>query len=254
MSGFLAASFMRGIDFVQFPTSLVAHVDSAIGGKTGIDLPEGKNLVGAFKQPKAVMVDVDCLQTLPPRQLSCGLAEVIKYGVILDADFFEFLEAHVNEMLAAEPATFSKIIQRSCELKAQVVLADEHDTSGQRAILNYGHTFGHAIEALQSYTGMTHGEAIAIGMMMAVDLMVAQEGDDELKDLQKRQEALFKAVNLPVRVSGLEAEAILKAMQTDKKYEDGQCHLVLPFRCGEARLVRDVSEEQILKAIKGRCD
>ncbi len=253
MAGFLAATYMRGIDYIQLPTSLVAQVDSAVGGKTGVDLPEGKNLVGAFKQPRAVMIDVSALKTLPPRELSCGLAEVLKYGVILDAEFFAFLEKNVPGLLDVDEAVYMHVVRRSCELKAEVVLADEHDLNGRRAVLNYGHTFGHALEKLAGYGELTHGEAISIGMMMAVEL-AAKRGGAEPEELCRRQEALLTALGLPVRATEVAPEEVFEAMQTDKKYEHGRSRLLLPARLGTVALVKDVAEREILEAIGGRCD
>ena len=170
MAGFLAATYMRGIDFIQIPTSLLAQVDSSVGGKTGVDLPEGKNLVGAFKQPLHVLIDVNTLKTLPRRELLSGLAEVVKYGVSLDEAFLSYLENHVDAIVGLDAEACAYAITRSCELKAEVVLKDEHDLTGLRAILNYGHTFGHALETLGGYNALTHGEGVAIGMLMALGM------------------------------------------------------------------------------------
>ena len=252
LAGFLAATYMRGVDFVQLPTSLVAQVDSAVGGKTGVDLPEGKNLVGAFKQPLAVLVDVAVLRTLPRRQLSCGLAEVVKYGVICDASLFAYLEAHIAQLMAADEPVYRVVVTRCCELKAAVAAADELDLAGRRAVLNYGHTFGHALEKLAEFEGLTHGEAVAVGMMMAAELAAAR--DASLADLVRRQESLLLALGLPVRARGWSPTAVLAAMQTDKKYEHGRARLVLPQRLGQAALVEDVATAAIRDAIGRRCD
>ena len=254
MAGFLSASYMRGIDYIQIPTSLVAQVDSSIGGKTGIDLPEGKNLVGAFKQPKAVIVDINSLKTLDARQLSCGLGEVIKYGLIMDAPFFDYLEENIEGLLSVDPEVYTYVVKRCCELKADVVLEDELDLSGRRAILNYGHTFGHAVEMLAGYSALTHGESIAIGMMMAIDFVVNRDGHEQLKEMRDRQEAIFKAVNLPSSVSGMQVDDIFEVMKTDKKYEKGKSRLILPKQLGEVILEKDLEEELIKEAIRGRCD
>ncbi|MCJ8328439.1 MAG: 3-dehydroquinate synthase [Lentisphaeria bacterium] len=254
ISGFLAATYMRGIEYIQIPTSLLAQVDSSVGGKTGVDVPEGKNLVGAFKQPKAVLIDITCLKTLPERQLTCGLAEVIKYGLIMDAEFFDYLESNLENLKSLNLETYAHLVKRSCELKAGLVIADERDLKGLRAILNYGHTFGHAIEMLAGFSSLTHGEGISIGMMMAVDLEVNRQGTDALKTMQKRQEELFKNIGLPVSVSSFSSADIFKAMQSDKKYENGKSRLILPSRIGKAELVADVPEVDILTAIEGRCD
>lgn len=252
-AGFFASSYMRGVEFIQMSTSLVAHVDSSIGGKTGVDLPEGKNLVGAFHQPKLVMVDVESLRTLDQRQLRCGLAEVVKYGVILDADLFAFLEAKGATLLDIEAETFSRIVGRCCELKAHVVLKDELDF-GLRAILNYGHTFGHALEKLAGYATFTHGEAIAIGMGMAAELALILDPTPERQDLRRRQDALFTAIGLPLRCAEFAAKDILSAMQSDKKYEKGKNRLIVPDRVGSVHVQADVDADAILAAIRCRCD
>jgi 3-dehydroquinate synthase len=252
-AGFLAASYMRGIDLVQVPTSLVAQVDSSIGGKTGVDLPEGKNLVGAFHQPRHVLIDVATLKTLKMRELRCGLAEVIKYGVILDADFFDFLEASIDGLLTVDAGTYRRVVERSCELKVMIVLQDEFET-GRRAILNYGHTFGHALEKLTGYTVYTHGEAIAIGMGMAVDLGRLFEETPARAELACRQDALFTAVGLPTRLAGIEPAAILEAMGGDKKYVGGRNRLIVPAAIGTVEIITDVPDAAIIDAIAGRCD
>jgi len=244
---------MRGIDFIQIPTSLVAQVDSSIGGKTGVDLPQGKNLVGAFHQPRLVILDVDTLATLDPRQLRCGLAEVIKYGVILDAEFFVFLEANIDALLATDPDVYGHVVQRSCELKAMIVLEDEFET-GRRAILNYGHTFGHAIEKVTGYTVYTHGEAIAIGMGMAADLAVALDSTAARLELVQRQDALFDAVGLPNRIDGVDPEQVVAAMQTDKKYVGGRNKLIVPSAIGTVEILNDVAEVAIRASIIGRTE
>lgn len=252
-AGYLAASYMRGIDFIQIPTSLVAQVDSSIGGKTGVDLPQGKNLVGAFHQPRLVILDVNTLATLDPRQLRCGLAEVIKYGVILDAEFFVFLEANIDALLATDPDVYGHVVQRSCELKAMIVLEDEFET-GRRAILNYGHTFGHAIEKVTGYTVYTHGEAIAIGMGMAADLAVALDSTAARLELVQRQDALFDAVGLPNRIDGVDPEQVVAAMQTDKKYVGGRNKLIVPSAIGTVEILNDVAEVAIRASIIGRTE
>ena len=244
-AGFLAASYMRGIDLVQVPTSLVAQVDSSIGGKTGVDLPEGKNLVGAFHQPRHVLIDVATLKTLKMRELRCGLAEVIKYGVILDADFFDFLEASIDGLLTVDAGIYRRVVERSCELKVMIVLEDEFET-GRRAILNYGHTFGHTV--------YTHGEAIAIGMGMAVDLGRVLEETPARAELARRQDALFTAVGLPTRLAGIEPAAILEAMGGDKKYVGGRNRLIVPAAIGTVEIITDVPDAPIIDAIAGRCD
>ncbi len=252
-AGFLAASYMRGIDLVQVPTSLVAQVDSSVGGKTGVDLPEGKNLVGAFHQPRHVLIDVATLKTLNMRELRCGLAEVIKYGAILDADFFGFLEGAIDGLLSVDAGAYRRVVERSCELKAMIVLEDEFET-GRRAILNYGHTFGHALEKLTGYTVYTHGEAVAIGMGMAADLGCILEATPARAELVRRQDALCAAVGLPTRLAGIEPAAVLEAMGGDKKYVGGQNRLIVPAAIGTAEIVTDVPDAPIIAAVAGRCD
>ena len=253
VAGFVAATYMRGIDYIQIPTSLVAQVDSSVGGKTGVDLQEGKNMVGAFHQPKAVLIDTAMLTTLPDRQLRCGLAEVVKYGVILDADFFEYLELNVNALLNVDAPTYEHVILRCCQLKSEVVTADEYDT-GLRAILNYGHTFGHALETLMDYRGLTHGEAIAIGMCMAADLSRRLEESPVRVESLRRQEALLDAIGLPTKISGFTPQQVLDAMRNDKKFTKGTKRFILSERLGRAKIVSGIDDDLILQAIRGRCD
>ena len=251
--GFMAATYMRGIDLVQLPTSLVAAVDSSIGGKTGIDLDEGKNLIGAFYQPKTVQIDVKLLSTLPIRELRCGLAEIIKYGVILDPGLFSFLEENIDGLLNFDIEIYERLISQCCKLKADIVSVDEFD-KGARAILNYGHTFGHALEKLGKYSGLNHGEAISIGMGMACDLASALYKDPALVELSSRQEKLFVSLGLPIQVNGFSANEVLNAMRTDKKFEKGKTKLILPEKFGSVKVVSDIDDELILQTINGRCD
>lgn len=249
LAGFVAATYMRGISFVQVPTTLLAMVDSSVGGKTGIDLPEGKNLVGAFWQPRLVVIDPAVLKTLPIRELRCGLAEVVKYGVIMDDKFFSFLERNLKGIRSMGPDVYAKIIARCCELKAEVVCADEYETSGLRAILNYGHTFGHAVETLTGYGKYAHGEAVSIGMCIAANLAVSRnEFSPESAD---RQKSLLKAIGLPTDIAGdISPEKIYKAMFKDKKTEKGKLRLVLPDRIGKVTVVKDADREAVLEAIR----
>ncbi len=248
LAGFVAASFGRGIPFVQVPTSLLAQVDSSVGGKVGINLPGAKNIVGAFWQPQYVLIDTDVLATLPEREYRAGMAEVIKYGVIADEDFFTFLEDHLAQIKGRDTATLQSVIRRCCEIKAEVVRDDEREQSGRRAILNYGHTFGHALEAITEYNTYVHGEAIAIGMMCAARL-AEQLGriDDELG---KRQSALFTEIGLPTQMPDCDRHRILELMGRDKKVEHGQLRLILPTRLGEVELVSGVDEQEILKSLR----
>ncbi len=251
MTGFSAAIYMRGTRFIQLPTTLLAMVDSSVGGKTGVDLPEGKNLIGAFFQPEAVVIDTDFLKTLSARELSCGYAELIKTAVILDGALFDTLEKHAYDLLAlADAERVSGAISRCCALKAQVVSADEKESS-LRAILNYGHTFGHAIESVTGYSLIEHGEGVAIGMCIAAELAVSLGLISN--ETAARQEALLKAFALPVQIpAGYSAEAIFKAMGSDKKNSGGRLKLILPEKIGKAGIYTDVPVEKIMNAINQR--
>ena len=252
MAGFAAASWLRGIAVVQVPTTLLAMVDAAIGGKTGVNHPGGKNLIGAFHQPRLVLIDPQCLATLPPREFRAGMAEVIKYGVIGDGALFADLEA-AGERLAAmdqlPPTLLQQILERSAAAKAKVVAADERE-GGLRAILNYGHTLGHVVEALCGYGTYLHGEAVAIGMVAAGELSLELglwSADD-----QRRQRQVIAAAGLPVRWPELQAEAVLACLQGDKKVRDGRVRFVLPTALGAVEIRDDVSGQQVLAALQ-RC-
>ncbi len=231
MAGFAAAIYMRGIRFVQVPTTLLAQVDSSVGGKTGINWPAGKNLVGAFHQPVAVLADTDTLTTLAPRELSAGLAEIVKHGLLVDADYLDQTERDLSALRACETAALTRAIARSCEIKAGVVARDEHET-GERALLNLGHTFGHAIEALAGYGTWLHGEAVGCGLCLAADLSrrLGYLTDTEVE----RVERIVAAAGLPVRIEGLQLEAAIEAMRGDKKSEGGAIRFVLLERLGRA--------------------
>jgi 3-dehydroquinate synthase len=249
LAGFVAATYLRGIDYVQVPTTLLAQVDASVGGKTAVDLPVGKNLVGAFHQPSLVIADVDTLATLPPRELRAGLAEVIKYGVIADAALFVRLGEEAEAVLAADPATLIDLVQRSCEIKAEVVIADERET-GLRAILNFGHTVGHAVEALTGYSTLLHGEAVAIGMVAAAR-MAARLGMLPAADVGHLR-TLIERYALPTEVpSALAPEAILETMQLDKKTRDGQLQFVLPTRIGAVEIGCAVPEAVVRAVLAG---
>ena len=253
IAGFLAATYMRGIDFIQIPTSLLAMVDSSVGGKTGVDLPAGKNLVGAFWQPKVVLIDPNTLKTLPEREIKCGLAEVIKYGIIMDEDFFCYLENHTKELNTLDCGCFSDVIARCCALKAEVVIADEREETGTRAILNYGHTFAHAIEVIRGFENINHGEAVAIGMCMAASLSVADMRLDDAAEL--RQENLLRALHLPCSIDQVKASEIYKAMHKDKKVVNGKLRFILPETIGEVTFVSDeIDKSMIMQAIRNCCD
>jgi len=231
IAGYMAASYLRGIPFVQVPTSLLAMVDSSVGGKTGINLPQGKNLIGAFHQPRAVLADLDVLETLPPREWRAGLAEVVKYGMIWDADFFAFLEANREGLLRCDKEIAARIVRRSCEIKAKVVRYDERE-SGLRAILNFGHTLGHAIENAAGYGEYLHGEAVAIGMDYAARLSARRAGLDT--DVVERLHRLLTDLGLPTTADGLEWTDLYAIMLRDKKSVRGKPLFVLTPSLGRA--------------------
>ena len=231
IAGFAAAVFMRGIRFVQVPTTLLAQVDSSVGGKTGVNHPSGKNLIGAFHQPSLVVADTDTLRTLPARELSAGLAEVIKHGLLADAEYFDRVCAALPRLRACDGEALMEAIVGSCEIKAGVVSRDERE-SGERALLNLGHTFGHAIEALSGYGHWLHGEAVGCGMCLAADLShrLGLIGADEVE----RVEAAVRAAALPARIDGLSLDAALASMAGDKKAEAGRIRFILLERIGKA--------------------
>jgi 3-dehydroquinate synthase len=232
ITGFAAASYQRGVDFIQVPTTLLSQVDSSVGGKTGVNHPLGKNMIGAFHQPRCVVIDTDTLDTLPDRELRAGIAEVIKYGLICDRPFFEWLERHMDGLLARDPDTLAYAIHRSCEDKARVVAEDERE-AGRRAILNLGHTFGHAIETGMGYGVWLHGEGVAAGMVMAARMSrrLGWLGADDLE----RIERLIRSAGLPAEPPGeLTAQRFVELMSVDKKVLDGQLRLVLLKSIGDA--------------------
>jgi len=231
MVGFAAACYMRGVRFVQVPTTLLAQVDSSVGGKTAVNHPLGKNMIGAFYQPIAVEIDTDVLKTLPQREIAAGLAEVVKYGLIIDADFFDWCERNVQALCALDEQAITHAIRRSCELKAYVVSQDERE-SGLRAILNFGHTFGHAIEAGLGYGQWLHGEAVGCGMVQAAELSAAALGLP--RDSVERVRALVQAIGCPVVPPAMDAAQWLDLMQVDKKTEGGQLRFVLLPEIGRA--------------------
>jgi len=250
LAGFIAATFARGLPVWQVPTTLVAQVDSAIGGKTGINLHGGKNLVGAFWQPRGVLADTKTLATLPEREYVSGLAEVVKYGMILDAALFERLERRAAEILAREPADVEAIVIRSATLKASVVSRDEHEQTGLRAILNYGHTFGHAYENAIGYGTLLHGEAVAIGMTDAAELALRLGRIPA--ELARRQNALLTALHLPVRLpSGPKPspEQLVALMARDKKTLHGRLRFILSKQLGEVELVEGIEPSVVLEVL-----
>ena len=232
LAGFAAAVYQRGVPFIQIPTTLLAQVDSAVGGKTAINHPLGKNMVGAFYQPQVVLADTDTLGTLPGRELSAGLAEVIKYGLIRDADFFDWLEANVDRLLAKEPEALTYAIEQSCRNKAEVVGLDERESSGVRALLNFGHTFGHAIEAGTGYGTWLHGEAVGAGMVLAAQLS-ERLGRIDRHDVE-RTVALLRRAHVPVQPPDLGFERYLELMGHDKKVEGGRLKFILLDSIGSA--------------------
>lgn len=246
MAGFAASCYQRGVAYVQVPTTLLAQVDSSVGGKTGVNHPGGKNLIGAFHQPVAVIADASTLSTLPVRELRAGLAEVIKYGLLGDAAFYDWLEAHMDELLAADPKALSYVIQRSCEIKAQIVGRDERE-QGDRALLNLGHTFGHAVEAATHYTQWLHGEAIGAGLLMAAT-MSHECGMIEAVEVD-RLRRLLQRVGLPVRIGGVTPEVALELMRIDKKVQGGRMRLVLLRSIGDSFVTADYSEQALQRTL-----
>jgi 3-dehydroquinate synthase len=246
MTGFAAATYMRGVPFIQVPTTLLAQVDSSVGGKTGINHPLGKNMIGAFYQPLAVVADTDTLNTLPPRELSAGLAEVIKHGAIIDAEFFAWIEQNIQKLVARDSGALAYAIQRSCEIKADVVRQDERE-GGLRAILNFGHTFGHAIEAGLGYGEWLHGEAVGCGMAMAADLSHRLGYIDA--QTKARIAALVRAAGLPTVAPDLGTERWIDLMQVDKKNEGGSIKFILLQPLGKT-LITTVPADALAETIK----
>lgn len=251
MTGFAAATWLRGINVVQVPTTLLAMVDSAIGGKTGVNHPQGKNLIGAFHQPRLVLIDPEVLKTLPMREFRAGMAEVIKYGVIWDAELFAQMEAskNLNQHRYVKPELIDSILTRSCQAKADVVSKDEKE-AGLRAILNYGHTIGHAVESLTGYRLVNHGEAVGIGMVAAGQI-AAELGMWRHEDTQ-RQDALIAKAGLPTKLpAGVDIEGIIEALQTDKKVKDGKVRFVLPTQIGVVTVTDEVPSD-IIRQVLGK--
>ena len=246
LAGFAASSYQRGVPFIQVPTTLLAQVDSSVGGKTAINHPLGKNMIGAFYQPRMVMADTGLLDTLPARELSAGLAEVIKYGLIMDAPFFDWLESSMDRLVARDASALAHAVSRSCENKALVVAADERE-SGERALLNLGHTFGHAIEAGVGFGTWLHGEAVAAGTMLAARLS-QRLGNLPVEDVH-RIARLFERAGLPVEAPALGADRFLELMGHDKKVEDGQLRLVLLRSLGKAYLTSDFDLRELREVL-----
>ena len=253
LAGYAAATYQRGVPFIQIPTTLLAQVDSSVGGKTGINHPRGKNMIGAFWQPRLVVADTETLNTLPDRELSAGMAEVIKYGLIRDLPFLEWMEVHMDELMARDPDALAFAIERSCTNKAAVVSADELETAkeGGRALLNLGHTFGHAIETGMGYGLWLHGEAVAAGTMMAIELSRRLGWLDD-SDVE-RTRSLFQRANLPVAGPALGSDVYLDLMGHDKKVIEGKLRLILLKRMGEAITFADAAQTDIRAAIDACC-
>lgn len=250
MGGFAAACYQRGMPFIQVPTTLLSQVDSSVGGKTAINHPRGKNMIGAFYQPKLVLADIGTLDTLPDRELKAGLAEVIKYGLIRDFEFYEWLQANIGRLLERDREALAYAVHRSCANKAEVVVADERE-NGERALLNLGHTFGHAIETGMGYGQWLHGEAVAAGTLMAAELShrLGWIGSDDVA----RIERLFEQAGLPVQGPDLGEARYLELMRHDKKVEGGKLRLVLLKRIGEAVVFDGAADDEIAAAIAARC-
>jgi 3-dehydroquinate synthase len=250
LAGLIAATYARGVRFFQVPTSLLAQVDSSVGGKVGVNLPKAKNMVGAFLQPIGVLIDTATLETLPDREYRAGLGEVVKYGVILDAELFDYLEANIAGLNQRDHDTLVHVITRCCRLKAEVVQQDEREESGLRAVLNYGHTFAHALETLAGYGELLHGEAVAIGMLCASRLAERLGRIDA--QLTRRQRNLLEAVGLPVEMPKLDRDEILRTMTHDKKVQHGQLRFVLPSRMGHVELVGGVEPGDVRAALESK--
>jgi 3-dehydroquinate synthase len=250
MAGFAAACYQRGIAFVQVPTTLLAQVDSSVGGKTGVNHPGGKNLIGAFHQPAAVFADTNTLATLPDRELRAGLAEVIKYGLIVDREFFDWLDGHAEKLLARDTQALTHAIRRSCEIKADIVAHDEHER-GDRALLNLGHTFGHAIESATNYSTWLHGEAVGAGMLLAAE--VSQRlGWVSASDVS-RVERVLQKFGLRTDVRSLSAAAIAENMKIDKKVAAGRIRLVLLKAIGKSVITGEYDDAALRETLRARC-
>ena len=248
LAGFVAAVYKRGVSYIQVPTTFLAQIDSAIGGKTAVDLPVGKNLVGAFYQPRLVLSDINVLSTLNPRQIRNGLAEAVKYGIIEDKKLFEYIETHVKELAAGNPRVILHVVIRCSEIKTKIVAADEKETKGLRTVLNFGHTLGHAIEAAGGFSRYPHGEAVALGMRTAAYISQAL-GLLSSRDLGRIQ-ALLTKIGLPRKIKRLRPVQILEMMKHDKKFKEGKNQFVLAERIGKVKVVEEIPFKEILKAVE----
>ncbi|MBI5788308.1 MAG: 3-dehydroquinate synthase [Candidatus Schekmanbacteria bacterium] len=252
LGGFVAAVYRRGINFVQVPTTLLANVDSGVGGKVAVNFKQGKNLVGAFYQPRLVFVDLSLLKSLPQAEMRAGLAEVVKYGVIADSELFAFLEQNYHAILQYDLEALHHIVRRSYQIKAQMVEQDERDTKGIRALLNFGHTFGHAIETATNYARYRHGEAVAIGMICAAQL--AEELGMFSQGETQRLEALMAKIGLPAKIQGADLAQIMQAMTHDKKFVNKKNRFILPVKIGEAAVKEGIDETLIKKIVARRLE
>jgi 3-dehydroquinate synthase len=250
LAGFVAATYNRGLPLLMVPTTLLAMVDSSVGGKTAVNHSKGKNLIGAFHQPIGVWIDTATLDTLPDREYRSGLAEVVKYGVILDADLFQYLEEQADAVLRREADVVQHIVARCCRLKADIVVRDERETTGLRAILNYGHTFAHAFETVAGYGAWLHGEAVAAGMMCAARL--AERRGLVASELTSRQAGLLERFGLSTRPADWPVDALLSVMRSDKKSVAGRLRLVLPTRLGQVALFDDIPDEEVRQILHGQ--
>jgi 3-dehydroquinate synthase len=247
LAGFVAATYARGLPLLMIPTTLLAQVDSSVGGKVGVNLTRAKNIVGAFHQPIGVWIDTECLDSLPERQLRCGLAEVVKYGVILDEGFFDELERIVEPILARDAHALRRIVAHSCRLKAEVVTKDEREETGLRAVLNFGHTIGHAIEAVAGYAGaFQHGEAVAVGMV--AESRLAERIGWVGPEVTARIKHLLERCGLPTSASGLAQDAVIESMSRDKKNQKGKTRFVLPRQIGQVELT-DLPDERDIRTV-----
>ncbi len=244
-AGFIAATYLRGVPFIQCPTTLLAMVDASVGGKVGVNVPQGKNLIGAFHQPVAVVIDPLVLQTLPPRELRCGLAECVKHGVIRDGELFDWIQANLAKIQALDPAVMTELIARNVAIKAAVVMADEKE-AGVRAHLNFGHTFAHAIEATAGYGRIEHGEAVSLGMVAATKLAIDRGTCDA--GLLDKLTALLARIGLPTKEQLPDTDTLMAAMLLDKKVADARIRLVLPTAMGAVEIVSDADAPQIAAA------
>lgn len=251
LAGFVAGTYMRGVNFVQVPTTVLAQVDASIGGKTAIDHPKAKNLIGVFHQPRLVLVDPDTVSTLPEREFRSGLAEIVKHGIVLDAGYFADLEASAAALRGRDPTTLERVIGGSCRLKAHVVERDEREAD-LRAVLNYGHTIGHALEAVTGYARWTHGEAVALGIV--AEARLAERLGLAAPDTTARQERLLASLGLPIRTQGIDVEGVLAAVGRDKKARDGRVPFVLAPAIGAFRLVHDVPEAAVREVLRSLAD